>query len=95
VAFLRRERVSDMAGAIGRVGHQKPFGSTDIGIDADETCFGRTDALVDKLPPPDSVWSIDDRAKWLKAVAMIFNLVYRTTRTYGAENRENIVDRLY
>jgi hypothetical protein len=34
-------------------------------------------ALVDKLPKPNAVWSIDDRAKWLKAVAMAFNLVYR------------------
>jgi hypothetical protein len=32
-------------------------------------------ALVDK---PNTIWSIDDRAKWLKAAAMAFNLVYRT-----------------
>jgi hypothetical protein len=37
-------------------------------------------ALVDKLPQPDSIWSIDDRANWLKALAMIFNVVYRTRR---------------
>ena len=35
-------------------------------------------ALVAKLPKPNTVWSIDDRAKWLKAVAMAFNLIYRT-----------------
>ena len=35
-------------------------------------------ALVNKLPKPNSIWSIDDRAKWLKAAAMAFNLVYRT-----------------
>jgi hypothetical protein len=35
-------------------------------------------ALVDKLPKPNSIWSIDDRAKWLKAAAMAFNLVYTT-----------------
>jgi hypothetical protein len=35
-------------------------------------------ALVDKLPKPNSIWSIDDRAKWLKAAAMAFNLVYRS-----------------
>ena len=34
-------------------------------------------ALVDKLPRPDSIWSIDDRAKWLRAATMIFNLVYK------------------
>src|SRR6478752_7377320 len=35
-------------------------------------------ALIDKLPKLNSIWSIDDRAKWLKAAAMAFNLVYRT-----------------
>jgi hypothetical protein len=35
-------------------------------------------ALVNKHPPPNSIWSIDDRAKWLKALAMLFNLVYKT-----------------
>jgi hypothetical protein len=37
-------------------------------------------ALVDKLPKPNTVWSIDDRANWLKAAAMAFNLVYRTAK---------------
>ena len=32
-------------------------------------------ALIDKLPKANSIWSIDDRAKWLKAAAMAFNLV--------------------
>ena len=35
-------------------------------------------ALIDKLPKPNTIWSIDDRGKWLKAAAMAFNLVYRT-----------------
>jgi len=35
-------------------------------------------ALVDKLPKPNTIWSIDDRARWLKTAAMAFNLVYRT-----------------
>ena len=35
-------------------------------------------ALIDKLPKPNSIWSIDDRGNWLKAAAMAFNLVYRT-----------------
>ena len=34
-------------------------------------------ALVDKLPKPNSIWSIDGRAKWLRAATMIFNLVYK------------------
>src|SRR5262245_61886033 len=47
-----------------------------------EPNHGETDpliqALVDRLPKSDSVYSIDDRAKWLKAAAMVFNLIYRT-----------------
>ena len=35
-------------------------------------------ALVDKLPKPNTIWSIEDRAKWLRAAAILFNLVYRT-----------------
>ena len=35
-------------------------------------------ALVDKLPRSHTVWSINDRAKWLKAAATAFNLVYIT-----------------
>jgi hypothetical protein len=34
-------------------------------------------ALVKRLPKPDSTWSLEDRAKWLRAAAIIFNLVYR------------------
>jgi hypothetical protein len=35
-------------------------------------------ALVNKLPKPNTIWSIDDRARWLKAAAMAFNLIYKT-----------------
>jgi hypothetical protein len=34
-------------------------------------------ALVGKLPKPNTVWSLEDRAKWLRAAAIIFNLVYK------------------
>jgi hypothetical protein len=34
-------------------------------------------ALVGKLPKPNSIWSLEDRAKWLRAAAIIFNLVYQ------------------
>jgi hypothetical protein len=34
-------------------------------------------ALVDKLPKPNTIWSLEDRAKWLRAAAIIFNLVYK------------------
>jgi hypothetical protein len=33
-------------------------------------------ALMDKLPKPNTTWSLEERAKWLRAAAIIFNLVY-------------------
>ena len=43
-------------------------------------------ALVDKLPKPHTIWSIEDRAKWLRAAAILFNLVYKTE---GDEQRQS------
>lgn len=34
--------------------------------------------LVERLPKPDVVWPLEDRAKWLRTAAAIFALVYRT-----------------
>ena len=48
------------------------------GSEAPEACDPLIQALMDKLPKPHAIWSIDDRGKWLKAAAMAFNLVYRT-----------------
>ena len=42
-------------------------------------------ALVDKLPRPNSVWSTGDRAQWLRAAAIIFNLIYKPAEADGAE----------
>jgi hypothetical protein len=42
-------------------------------------CDPLIQALVDKLPKPNTIWPIDDRAKWLKAAAMAFNLIYKTS----------------
>ena len=33
--------------------------------------------LVGRLPKPDGIWSLDDRAKWLRTAAGIFDLVYK------------------
>jgi hypothetical protein len=33
---------------------------------------------VDLLPKPDSVWTIEDRAKWLRLAAGIFDLGYKS-----------------
>ena len=45
--------------------------------DASEMPDPLIQALVSKLPKPNSVWSNEDRAKWLRAAAIIFNLVYK------------------
>ena len=33
--------------------------------------------LVDMLPSPDGIWPLDDRAKWLRLAAGIFDLGYK------------------
>jgi len=45
--------------------------------DASEMPDPLIQALVNKLPKPNSIWSNEDRAKWLRAAAIIFNLVYK------------------
>jgi hypothetical protein len=50
--------------------------------EAEESLPIRTDllirGLVERLPKPDGVWPLDDRAKWLRTAASIFDLVYKT-----------------
>ncbi len=49
--------------------------------DADDR--GITDLLIqgllDRLPKPNAIWSLDDRAKWLRTAASIFGLVYKAS----------------
>jgi hypothetical protein len=33
--------------------------------------------LVERLPKPDNIWPLDDRVKWLRTAAGIFDLVYK------------------
>ena len=33
--------------------------------------------LMERLPKPDTVWSLDDRGRWLRAAAVIFSLIYK------------------
>ena len=59
-------------------------------VDATEpskTCDPLIQALVDKLPKPDDIWPVGDRAKWLKAAAMAFNLLYKTGQGDEADLR--------
>ena len=34
--------------------------------------------LLDRLPKPNAIWSLEDRAKWLRTAASIFGLVYKS-----------------
>jgi len=43
-----------------------------------DACDPLIQALVGKLPNPNTIWPICDRAKWLKAAAMAFTLVYKS-----------------
>ena len=49
--------------------------------EAEEAVRGITDlliqGLVDRLPKPNAVWSLDERAKWLRTAASVFGLVYK------------------
>ena len=33
--------------------------------------------LLDRLPKPNGVWALEDRARWLRTAACIFDLVYK------------------
>lgn len=50
--------------------------------DAAEAEYGAPDlllqGLLDRLPKPNGIWSLDDSAKWLRTAASIFDLVYKT-----------------
>ncbi len=41
--------------------------------------------LAERLPEANSVWSLDDRAKWLRTAVSIFDLVYEVD---GGDHRE-------
>jgi len=60
---------------------------------ADDDVNGTSDllirGLVNRLPKPDSTWSLDNRAKWLRTAASIFGLVYKANDN---EQREISID---
>ena len=54
-----------------------------------EDADGATDlliqGLVERLPQANGVWSLDDRAKWLRTAVSVFDLVYKAD---DGEDRE-------
>ena len=64
-----RNTPKETRGTLRGSGHTSDYGR---GID----CLIR--GLVDLLPKPDSVWSIEDRSKWLRLAAGIFDLGFKS-----------------
>jgi hypothetical protein len=62
-------------------------------VAAEEADRARTDlliqGLVDRLPKPNAVWPLEERAKWLRTAASVFGLVY--TDSDGEEREIGIV----
>src|SRR5581483_5011187 len=63
------------------LGAQKSSEAADAGGSTDLLIQG----LVGRLPKATSVWSLDDRARWLKTAASVFDLVYQAD---DGEHRE-------
>lgn len=57
--------------------------------EAEDADRGATDlliqGLVDRLPKPNAIWSLEERAKWLRTAASVFGLVYKDS---DGEQRE-------
>src|SRR4029453_17803316 len=60
-------------------------------VAAEEADRARTDlliqGLVDRLPKPNAVWPLEERAKWLRTAASVFGLVYTYTNRADREVR--------
>src|ERR1700747_3710941 len=41
--------------------------------------------LINRLPEPDSIWSLNDRVKWLRTAANIFGLMYKCRESEDKE----------
>lgn len=48
-------------------------------------------ALIDKLPPAGTKWSMDERRAWVSMLEMAFQVVYGATEDRGRELRPEVV----
>jgi hypothetical protein len=48
-------------------------------IDGSEIIDPLIQGLMDRLPKRNGIWTLDDRAKWLRTAASIFGLVYKAS----------------
>src|SRR5262249_7053975 len=77
--LTRVDSLNDRSGLVTRSVEQTPVLSLVDTERTGEMPDPLIQALVDKLPKPNTIWPIDDRARWLKAAAMAFNLIYKTS----------------
>ncbi len=47
--------------------------------------------LLDKLPKPETQWTLDDRAKWLTTAASVFDLMYSSQDPQSTQNSRQYV----
>lgn len=63
------------------LGAQKSSEAADAGGTTDLLIQG----LVERLPKANSLWPIDDRARWLRTAVSVFDLVYKADDTEPRE----------
>ena len=70
--FMSTRKLQPNEGLIEKLRSSPATADYDRGID----CLVR--GLMDLLPEPDSIWSIEDRVKWLRLAEGIFDIGYKT-----------------
>src|SRR5262249_26468932 len=76
--LTRVDSLNARSGLVTRSGEQTPVLSLVDTERTGEMPEPLIQALVVTLPKPNPIWPIDDQARWLKAAAMAFNLIYKT-----------------
>lgn len=75
---VQADRASAQADDVGTAPDHPSTTADHVGAQANPAAIDNlVRGLVDLLPQPDGVWPLDDRAKWLRLAAGIFDLGYR------------------
>ena len=73
-AFLNTRKLQTNEGLIEKLRSSPANHGADYERGLDRLVHG----LMDLLPQPDSIWSIEDRVKWLRLAEGIFDIGYKT-----------------
>lgn len=71
--FMNTRKLQTNEGSIEKL-RSSPANHADYERGLDHLVHG----LMDLLPEPDSIWSIEDRVKWLRLAEGIFDIGYKT-----------------